>query len=58
LLVVLYWLRKLREERRLSVLGNRVLRGIFVAKGDEVTGNEEYIISNFMIRSVQQILFL
>jgi hypothetical protein len=28
----------LREERRLRVFENRVLRGIFVAKRDEVTG--------------------
>jgi len=38
LLVVLYGLRTLREERRLRVLENRVLRGIFVAKGIEGTG--------------------
>jgi hypothetical protein len=29
----------LREERRLRVLENRVLRRIFVPKRDEVTGN-------------------
>jgi len=28
----------LREERRLRVFGNRVLRGTFEAKRDEVTG--------------------
>jgi hypothetical protein len=28
----------LRKERRLRVFENRVLRGIFGAKGDEVTG--------------------
>jgi len=28
----------LREERRLRVFGNRVLRGVFGAKRDEVTG--------------------
>ena len=40
--VVLYgcetWLLTLREERRLRVLENRVLRGIFGPKRDEVTG--------------------
>jgi len=32
------WSLTLREELRLRVYENRVLRGIFVAKGDEVTG--------------------
>jgi len=40
--VVLYrcetWSLTVREERRLRVFENRVLRGIFGAKGDEVTG--------------------
>jgi len=40
--VVLYgcetWLLTLREERRLRVFENRVLRTIFGPKGDEVTG--------------------
>ena len=40
--VVLYgcetWSLTLREERRLGVYENNVLRRIFVAKGDEVTG--------------------
>jgi hypothetical protein len=40
--VVLYgcetWSLTLREERRLRVFGNRVLRGIFWSKRDEVTG--------------------
>jgi hypothetical protein len=40
--VVLYgcetWSVTLREEHRLRVFGNRVLRGIFGPKGDEVTG--------------------
>jgi hypothetical protein len=40
--VVLYgcetWSVTLREEHRLMVLENRVLRGIFVPKRDEVTG--------------------
>jgi hypothetical protein len=42
LLVVLYgcetWSLTLREEHRLRVLENRVLRGIFGPKRDEVTG--------------------
>jgi hypothetical protein len=40
--VVLYgcetWSLTLREERRLKVFDNRVLRGLFGAKRDEVTG--------------------
>jgi len=32
------WLLTLREERRLRVFENRVLRGIFGSKRDEVTG--------------------
>jgi hypothetical protein len=40
--VVLYgcetWSLTLREEHRLRVFGNRVLRGIFGPKRDEVTG--------------------
>ena len=32
------WSLTFREERRLRVFENRVLRGIFGAKGDEVTG--------------------
>jgi hypothetical protein len=40
--VVLYgcetWSRTLREEHRLRVFENRVLRGIFGPKRDEVTG--------------------
>jgi hypothetical protein len=32
------WSLTLREEHRLRVFENRVLRGIFGAKGDEVTG--------------------
>ena len=42
LCVVLYvcetWSLTLREERRLRVFDNRVLRGIFGSKRDEVTG--------------------
>jgi len=32
------WSLTLREERRLRVFENRVLRGVFGAKRDEVTG--------------------
>jgi len=49
--VVLYgcetWSLKLREERRLRVFENRVLRRAFGPKRDEVTGNgENYIMRN------------
>jgi hypothetical protein len=50
--VVLYgcetWSQTLREERRLRVFENRVLRGVFESKRDELTGewrklhNEEF----------------
>jgi hypothetical protein len=40
----------LREERRLKVFENRVLRRVFGPKRDEVTGNgENYIIRSFII---------
>jgi hypothetical protein len=43
--VILYgcetWSPTLREERRLRVFENRVLRGIFEPKRDEVTGVEK-----------------
>jgi hypothetical protein len=52
--VILYgcetWLLTLREERRLRVFGNSVLRRIFGSKRNDVTGewrrlsNEEYVI--------------
>jgi len=54
--VVLYgcetWSLTLREGRRLRVFENRVLRRIFGAKRDEVTGNwknYEYILRSLMI---------
>jgi len=40
------WSLILREERRLRVFENRVLRRVFGSKGDEVTGNGE----NYKIR--------
>ena len=52
--VVLYgcetWSLILREERRLRVFENRVLRRVFGPKTDEVTGNgENYIVRNLVI---------
>ena len=50
--VVLYgcetWSMTLREERRLRVFENRVLRRVFGSKSDEVTGNGE----NYIMRSL------
>jgi hypothetical protein len=44
------WSLTLREERRLRVTENRVLRRIFGPKRDEVTGNgENYIMRSLMI---------
>jgi hypothetical protein len=49
ILPVLYgcetWSLTLREERRLRVFENRVLRRIFVPRRDEVTGDGENYIS-------------
>jgi hypothetical protein len=40
----------LREERRLKVFQNRVLRSVFGPRRDEVTGNgENYIMRSLMI---------
>jgi hypothetical protein len=47
----------LREERRLCLLENSLLRRIFGHKRDEVTGEgEEYMMSRLMICSTHQIL--
>ena len=50
--VVLYgcetWSLTLREERRLRVFENRVLRRVFGSKRDEVTGNGE----NYIMKSL------
>jgi hypothetical protein len=59
--VVLYgcetWSLTLREEHRLRLFKNRVLRRIFGPKRDEVTGNgEDYITRNLMICTQHQIL--
>ena len=60
--VVLYgyetWSLTLREERRLRVFENRVLRRIFGPKRDEVNGSREnYIIRSLMICTPRPILF-
>ena len=52
------WVLTLREERRLRVLENRVLRRIFGPKRDKVQGNgEDYIMISLMICTAHQILF-
>jgi len=58
--VVLYgcetWSLTLREERRLRVLENRVLRTLFGPKRDEVTGSgENYILRSLMICTPHEI---
>jgi hypothetical protein len=58
--VVLYgcetWSLTLREEHRLRVFENRVLRRIFGLKRDEVMGNgENYITRSFMICTLRQV---
>ena len=56
--VVMSWSLTLREERRLTMFENRVLRKIFGPKRDEVTGGgENYIRECFMICTAHQILF-
>ena len=60
--VVLYgcetWLLTLREEHRMRVYENRVLRRLFGPKRDKVTGNGEYCITrSLMISAPHQILF-
>jgi hypothetical protein len=52
------WSLKLREERRLRVFENRVLRRIFGPKGDEVTGSgENYIMRSLTVCTSHSILF-
>ena len=52
------WLLTLREERRVKLFENRVLRRIFVPKRDEVTGDgENYVTRSLMICTAHQILF-
>jgi len=62
LLTVLYgcetWSLTLREERRLKVFENRLLRRIFGPKKDEVTGEwRKLYISNQMVCTAHQIFF-
>jgi hypothetical protein len=47
----------LREERRLRVFENRVVRKIFGAKKDEVKGNEDQTMKSFMICIIYQQFF-
>ena len=59
--VVLYgcetWTLTLRDERRLRVLENRVLRRVFGPKRDEVTENgENYILRSLVICTPYPIL--
>jgi hypothetical protein len=47
-----------REERRLSVFENRVLRKILGPKRDEVTGSgEDYVLRSLMICTTHSVLF-
>jgi hypothetical protein len=59
--VVLYgcetWSLTLREEHRLRVFENRVLRRIFGPKRDEVTGEWRRLYNDLMICTHYQILF-
>jgi hypothetical protein len=50
------WSLTLREEHRLRVFENRVLRRIFGPKRDEVTGNgENCIMRSFVICILRQV---
>ena len=50
--------RSLREERRLRVFENRVLRRIFGPKRNEVTGSgENYMMKSLMMCTPNSILF-
>jgi hypothetical protein len=59
--VILYgcetWSLTLRDEHRLRVFENRVLRKVLGPKRYEVTSGEDYIMKSFMIRTAHQILF-
>jgi hypothetical protein len=59
--VVLYgcetWSLTLKEEQRLRVFENRVLRRIFGPKIDRQGSGEDYITRNLMITTNRQILF-
>jgi hypothetical protein len=48
----------LRDERKLRVFKNRMLRRVLWSKRDEITGSgEDYITRSFMICTAHQILF-
>jgi hypothetical protein len=50
------WSLTLREEHRLRVFENRVLRRIFGLKRDEVMQNgENYIMRSFVISTLRQV---
>ena len=52
-----YWLLTLREERRLRMFGNRVLKRVFGPKRDEVTGEWRKLHSeNVMFRTPYPVL--
>jgi hypothetical protein len=52
------WSLTLRDERRLKLFENRVLRGIFGPKRDEVTGNgENYTMKSLKICTPYPILY-
>jgi hypothetical protein len=52
------WSITLREERRLRAFENRMLKGIFGPKKDEVTGNgENYIMRSSMICTPHRVWF-
>jgi hypothetical protein len=55
----IFWSLTLREERRLRVFENRVLRRIFGPRRHEVTGEwrKNYIMRSLMICTPHQILF-
>jgi hypothetical protein len=51
------WSLTLREEHRLRVFENRVLKKVLGPKRYEVTSREDHIMKSFMICSPHQILF-
>jgi hypothetical protein len=52
------WSLTVREERRLRVFENTVLRRIFGSKRDEVTGSgEDYLMRSLMICTTHPIFF-
>jgi hypothetical protein len=51
------WSLTLKEERRLRLFENKVLRSIFGPKRDNITGEWSYIIMSKMICSPHSVLF-